>query len=51
MVYELVIVWENGDKDIYEYPTEEKALEAGKGMKTALGNQIAFWCVRKKKGV
>lgn len=44
--YELVIVWSNGDKDIYEYDTKEKATSAGDGMKMALGNQIEWYGVR-----
>lgn len=50
MKYELVIIWadQNDEKKVYEYDTEEQALEAEKGMKTALGNQIAWSCVREK---
>lgn len=48
MEYELVIVWDNGDKDIYVYPTQQKAEEAEDGMRMALGNQISWSCVRPK---
>lgn len=44
--YELVVIWENGDKDVYAYKTEEEAEEKAKGMKTALGDQISWYCVR-----
>ena len=47
-MYELVVVWETGETDIFEYETEEKALSAGRGMFTALGKQIAWYGVRKK---
>ena len=49
-MYELVIIWASpeGDKVVYEYETEDQAREAEKGMKTALGNQIAWSCVREK---
>ena len=49
-MYELVIIGASpeGDKVVYEYETEDQAREAEKGMKTALGNQIAWSCVREK---
>ena len=46
MNYELVIVWFNGDKDIYAYESREDAEQAGAGMKMALGNQISWYGVR-----
>ena len=48
MKYELVIVWEGGSVDFYEYDSEEAAEEAGAGMKTALGDQIAWYGTRRK---
>lgn len=47
-MYELVVIWSTGEKNVYEYKTEEAAEKAGQGMKIALGNQIEWWCVRKK---
>lgn len=46
MRYELVVIWENGDKDVYEYDSRDRAEQCGDGMKTALGNQIAWYGVR-----
>ena len=48
MAYELVVIWETGEKEIYEYNSEDKAIEASEGMRVALGNQIAWAGVRKK---
>ena len=50
MQYELVIIWAapDGSKAIYEYATQDQAEQAERGMKTALGNQIAWSCVRPK---
>lgn len=45
--WELIIVWDTDDTDIYEYRTEEEATQAGRNMKIALGNQIAWWGTRK----
>lgn len=49
-MYELIIIWSNGSKDVYEYPTENEAERAELGMRTALGNQIDWSCVRPKLG-
>lgn len=43
---ELVVIWENGEKDIWLYEDAAEAYKAGKGMKTALGGQITWYCVR-----
>lgn len=48
MAWELVIIWDIGEKNIYEYKTEEKAEEIERGMRKALGKQIEFSCVRVK---
>lgn len=49
-MFELVIVWAfpEGDTVVYEYSSEEDAKSAEKGMRMALGNQIAWSCVRPK---
>ena len=49
MRYELVVVWATGETDVFEYRTEEEAYSAGRGMRTALGNQISWWGVRRKR--
>lgn len=46
-MYELVILWQDGDKDIYQYPTREQAERAGAEMRIAFGNQIQWHGVRK----
>lgn len=47
-MYELIVVWDTGETDFYEYLTQDEAEEAGKGMKTAFGNQITWFGTRKK---
>lgn len=47
-MYELVVIWSNGDKNIYEYNDRRKAERAGNGMEMAFGNQISWCCVRPK---
>lgn len=49
MRWELVIVWETNDTDIYEYNTEAEAKAAGRGMRAALGNQVAWYGVREAR--
>ena len=46
--HELVVIWQTGEKEIFEYKSKEKAESAMKGMKMALGNQISWMCVREK---
>lgn len=46
--YELVVVWDTGDKNIYEYRTEEEAENGAERMKTAFGNQIVWTGTRRK---
>ncbi len=47
-MYELVVVWDQGPKSIYEYATEESAEDAARGMRMAFGHQITWCGVRKK---
>lgn len=45
--YEVVVVWNDGQKEIFGYETEEKAESIKAGMYKAFGNQL--WAgVRKK---
>lgn len=48
MTYELVVIWNDGQKEIHEYPTPEDAEKAGIGYKTAFGNQVSWYGVRVK---
>lgn len=47
--WELVVVWATGEIDVFEYSTKEEAEGAGRGMRTALGNQIEWWGTRPAK--
>ena len=47
--YELVVVWANGDRDVYgRYDSADAAEQSGANMRMALGNQIAWCGVREK---
>ena len=47
-MYELVIIWETGEKEVCGgYPTEERAEHAGREMKKVFGNQIAWTGARR----
>lgn len=48
MDYELVVVWDNGDKNIYPYRTEEEAEQGADRMRMAFGRQIT-WCGTRRK--
>ena len=47
MKYELVDVWETGEKETHAYATKEEAQTAGDGYKMAFGNQISWTGTRK----
>lgn len=45
--YELVVVWANGEKDVYGgYDSADAAELSGAMMRMALGNQITWYGVR-----
>ena len=44
--WELVIVWESGETDIFKYNSEAEALAGENNYRMAFGNQISFCCVR-----
>lgn len=48
-MYELVIIWSTGEKDVYQYTTREEAEKAELGMRMAFGNQIEWSGIREKK--
>ena len=48
MEYELVIIWETGEKEVHSYATEKEARTAGKGYKMAFGNQISWIGIRRE---
>lgn len=44
--YELVIIWSTGEKEIFEYTSEDAAYNIEQGMHMTFGNQISWSCVR-----
>ena len=47
MKYELIVIWETGEKNTYTYDTYEAAKEGEYFMKMANGNQISWTGVNK----
>lgn len=47
--YELVIVWDSGEKEVHEYKTKEEAEKAMAGMYMAFGHHQLWCCVREKR--
>lgn len=47
--YELVVIWETGEKEVHAYATEEEAQAAGDGYKTVFGNQISWTGTRRSR--
>ena len=48
MKYELIVIWETGEKEIFEYATEEEAQESCNDFRMIFGNQVAWVGIRKK---
>lgn len=49
-MYELIIIWADGDKNAYPYQTEEEARQGERNMRMAFGNQVSWAGVRKSRG-
>ena len=49
-MYELIIIWTDGNKDVYPYQTEEEARHGERNMRMAFGNQVSWAGVRKSRG-
>ena len=48
-MYEAIIIWDTGEKEIYEYTTQEEAEQCCKRFKTAFGKQIAWTGTRERR--
>ena len=46
MKYRLIIIWETGEKESYEFNTKGKAERAARNFRTAFGKQ-AWYCISK----
>lgn len=46
-MWELVIVWEQGGKNVYPYKTEQGAKDGERAMRMAFGNQIQWSGIRR----
>lgn len=47
MKYELVVIWDDGEKEVFSYPTETEAKEAEDGYHKAFGNQVSWTGIRR----
>ena len=47
-VYELVVIWDTGEKEVYEHMTEEEAQGSLKHLQFVFGNQISWMGIRKR---
>lgn len=43
--YELIYIWESGEKETAIYNSKRKAQEIEKGLKNVFGKQIIFTCI------
>lgn len=49
MMYELVVVWDDGQREVHPYKTEQDARDAERGFRMAFGAQV-WTCVRERRG-
>ena len=47
MRYELVVIWDDGEKEVFSYPTESEAKEAELGYQKSFGNQLQWTGIRR----
>ena len=48
-MFELIVIWYTGEKEVFAYSTREDAEESAHGFKTAFGNQIEWTGVRERR--
>lgn len=48
MDYELIVLWDDGSKDIWNYATLEEVEQAVQNMKFARGKQVAWYEARRR---
>ena len=48
-MWELIVVWSNGEKNVYEYRTEQDAVKGQKSMRMAFGGQISWAGIRERR--
>lgn len=41
-MYELIVLWSTGERDVFEYETKEDAAKGADNMRMAFGNQIQW---------
>ena len=46
MKYELVVIWETGEKEVHKYNNLEDAKEAENSFRMAFGNQVSWTGIR-----
>lgn len=47
--YELVVIWDSGEKDVYDYETYEAAKQGEANMRMVFGYQIAWTCIKERR--
>ena len=47
-MFELIIIWNTGEKEVYTYDSREEAEKIEAGYKTAFGNQIQFTGINRR---
>ena len=48
MIYDLIVCWDDGNKDTFTFTSERSAEIAEQGFKKAFGDQVVFTCINKR---
>ena len=49
MKYELIVIWETGEREVFEYDSEKEAREACNDFRMIFGNQVTWAGTRLKR--
>lgn len=48
-MYQLIVIWETGEKEIYDYVSREEAEKAELNMRMVFGNQIQWTGINERR--
>lgn len=49
MIYELIVIWDTGEKETYDYETLDAARQGEANMRMAFGCQIAWTGINERR--
>lgn len=46
--YELIVIWDTGEKETHEYSSKEEAEKIEQGFHRVFGKQVEFTCINER---